>query len=127
MSDQLKIAGVITVTPQTGSLLSSGAESTQAPLNVQMSLAQKEGTIYDLVSDAAKTVDLGGCTSVHAVTIFTNRPIVVALTSSLGVALVPVDDSMILISKTVPFTAITLTRTPATETLVRVFIGQKTS
>ena len=128
MADTFKIVGSWGTSPQSGSLLNSGAASELAAINETVMLALKNGQDdYTLTGDAPVAVAFGGVTDANVVVIFTDRKIRVRLTSADGAAqAVPVDGMAILISKSVPFTAIDLTRVPAQETRVKVFVGQKT-
>jgi hypothetical protein len=109
-------------------LLASGAASELAPINVTVELALKNGQDdYLLMVDTPVAVAFGGVTDANVITIFSDRKIRVRLTSADGsIQSIPVDGTLLLVSKTVPFTAIDLTRVLAQETRVKVFIGQKT-
>ena len=107
-------------------MLSSGAITDGAPISEQVTLAQRQQSEYDLVSDAAQPVAFGGVLSAHVVVIFSDKKVMVTFTSADGASQnVPCDDTIQIISRTVPFTAISLTRVAAQETHVTVFVGQK--
>lgn len=126
MADLFKLSGQWGTSPQTGSLLASGAASLLAPINESVILAQKNFDDYRLLVDTPIAVAFGGVTNAHVVVVFTDRKIRVRLTSADGAAqAVPVDGYLTIISDAVPFTAIDLTRVAAQETRVKVFIGEK--
>ena len=127
MSDLFKIVGSWGTTPQTGSLLGSGAASELAPICESVVLALKNGQdTYVLGVDTPVPVAFGGVTNANVIVIFSNRKITLRLTSADGaLQAVPCDGLLVLISKTVPYTAIDMTRVAAQETSVRVFIGEK--
>lgn len=127
MSDLFKIVGSWGTTPQSGSLLNSGAASELAPVNEAVLLSLKNGqNDYTLIVDTPVDVEFGGVAEANVVVIFCNRKIRVRLTSADGsLQSIPVDDMLMLISRTVPFTAIDMTRVLAQETQVKVFVGQK--
>jgi len=104
-----------------------GAPIWEACFCESMYLAQKESSTYTLTVDSAVAVAFAGVTNANVVIITTNQKIKVRITSADGaVQSIPVDGLLIIVSKTVPITAIDLTRVPATETRVRVFLGEKT-
>lgn len=109
-------------------MLNSGAASELAAINETVMLALKNGQDdYLLDVDTPVPVAFGGVTNANVVVIFADRKVRVRLTSADGaLQSVPVDGMVILISKTVPFTAIDLTRVLAQETRAKVFVGQKT-
>lgn len=126
MADKFTSTGSWGTSPQTGSLLSSGAPSMSAPVNVSVMLSQKNFDDYVLVADAVVPVAFGGVTNAHVIEIESDRKIKVRLTSADGAAqVIAVDGRLELISKTVPYTAIDLQRVAGQETRVKVFIGQK--
>lgn len=127
MADKFQIVGSWGTTPQTGSLLASGRASELAPINESVVLSKKKGQDdYVLEVDTAVAVDFGGLDEAHVVSIFSDRKIRVRLTSADGATqAVPVDGMLKIISRTVPFTAIDLTRVAAQETRVSVFLGEK--
>jgi hypothetical protein len=108
-------------------MLRSGAVPVgPTPINEVVTLDEKNLDQYTLTADAAQAVSFGGVTNAHVVIVSADRPITVRLTSAAGaVQAIPVDDQIVIISRTSPFTAITLTRTPATLTNVNVFLGEK--
>jgi ribosomal protein L10 len=126
VSDKYQLVGSWGTTPQTGSLLASGATALQTPVNESVTLSQKNFDDYDLVVDTPVAVAFGGVASANVVNVFCNRPITVRLTrASASQQSIAVDGWLMLGSKTDPYTAIDLTRVPGQETLVKVFLGQK--
>lgn len=125
-TSQFHFVGQWDAVPQSGGLLASGAISSRAPINEYVTLDAKQDAEYDLVSDAPHVVAFGGVTNANIVIIFTDRPITVTLTSSAGATqVIAIDDMVTIISRTVAYTAISITRTPATEAHVTVFLGEK--
>lgn len=128
MADKFTLSGVYGTAPVTGALLASGSPAITAPINESVMLEEKNFDDYKLTVDTAVDVAFGGVTDAHVIQIFSDRKVKVRLTSADGATQsVPVDGHLSLISKTVPFTAIDLTRVAGQETRVKVFIGQKTS
>lgn len=126
MSDKYLLTGSWGTTPQTGALLASGATSLQTPINEAVTCAQKNFDDYDLTTDLPVNVAFGGVATANVVNIFSNRPITVRLSSAAGnLQSIPVDGWLMLGSKTVAYTAVDLTRVPGQETLVKVFLAQK--
>jgi hypothetical protein len=112
--------------PQSGGLLASGAISDRAPIREFLTLDAKQEGDYPLNTDSAVPVDFGGVVDANVVIIFSDRPITVSLTPSGGSPqTIPCDDMIAIISRTTPYTAISLTRTPATTTNAVVFIGEQ--
>jgi hypothetical protein len=80
-----------------------------------------------LTVDTPVAVNFGGVTNCNVLIIQSDRPITVTVTSAAGTSQsFPCDGYLQLISRTVPITAVSLTRTPATLTNVSVFLGEKT-
>lgn len=128
MSDKFSLVGQWGTSPQSGSLLASGAPSILAAINESLTLEQKNFDDYLLAADAVQAVAFGGVTNAHVAVIFSDRKIRVRFTSADGTEQsIPCDGVQIIISETVPFTAIDLMRVAGQETRVKVFVGQKTS
>jgi len=128
MSDLFKLEGCWSAGESCGLGNGCGAPSWEASFCESMYLAQKESSTYTLAADPAVPVAFGGVTDANVVIITSDRKIMLTVTSADGTAqTIPCDGLTVLISETVPFTAITLTRVPATETRVRVFLGEKTT
>ena len=126
MADKFTVGGQWGTTPQTGSLLASGAPAISAPISETVILSQKNFDDYVLTVDSVVAVQFGGVTNAHVVEISCDRKIKVRFTSADGATQsIPVDGHLSLISKSVPFTAIDLQRVAGQETRVKVFIGQK--
>lgn len=82
---------------------------------------------YILTADPAVTVEFDSMTRAEVVIVRCSSKVTVTVTSADGSAQVfPADPLALIISKTVPYTAVTLTRVAGTETTCQVFIGQKT-
>lgn len=126
MADKFEINGSWGTTPQTGSLLASGKASVLASIREVVTLALKEGPAdYLLDADPAVPIDFGGVTNAHVVMIFSDQKIKVRYTSAEGSTQSLPGEVHMLISKTVPFTAIDIQRVVGQETRCSVFIGQK--
>lgn len=125
-TDLFSIQGQWSTSPQTGGLLASGAAALLTPILEQMSLDEKQVATYDLVGDSPQSIAFGGVTNANVVIIAATRKVRARLTSADGSQQsIPIDGLAILISRSVPFTALDLTRVPATDTDVAVFLGQK--
>jgi hypothetical protein len=94
-----------------------------------MVLSKKRVDVIDLSSDSPVAVSFGGLTYANVVIVkVVSGKVKASFTSSDGsTQAVPVDDMMILKSLSVPVTALTLTRVPATPVQVRVFLGEVAS
>jgi hypothetical protein len=80
--------------------------------------------VITLTSDSAFAVNLDGMTEIHALDLESDSPVTVVLTSTAGTAQsVPVE-SMRIVSRAVPFTAISLVRVAGQATTVRLILGQ---
>ena len=83
-----------------------------------------------LTVDTAVVVDFGGITNANIIILKSTGGVKVTarISSADGAAqAIPFDTFLILMSMDFPITAITLTRLPATETDVRVFLGEEGS
>lgn len=126
MSDKYTLIGTWSTTPSSGALLTSGKPAFTAPINEVVVLALKDAQDFDLTVDAPVNVSFDGVTAANVVNISTNRKVRVRLTCADGTQqAISVDGDLKLISKSVPYTAIDLTRVIGQETLVSVFLGQK--
>lgn len=99
--------------------------------DVTLSLTLKSEQDFELVSDAPFAVTLPGPTLTNptpqasVVAIKATGKLKVTLTSADGAAqAIPVDGTLILISQSVPYTALSLTRVPGVDTFAHVFLGQ---
>ena len=127
MSDNFTLAGSWSASPAFGS--PSGIASFCTPLEESLSLTAKDYDTIPLLADAAVPVSFGGGVTNATVVILkaTGGKVRARLTSTDGaVQAIPFDDLLILISRTVPITAIDLTRTTGVSTTVDVFIGSTT-
>lgn len=107
----------------------SGIANFCAAISEALSLTKKDYDTISLAADAAAPVSFGsGVTEAQVIIIqTTGGKVKVRLTSTDGATqAVPVDGTFILISRTVPITAIDLTRTTGVLTTVDVFLGQTT-
>jgi len=126
-TDLFKIQGQWSTSPQDGGLLMSGAAPIgPTPINESVTLDEKDLNSIKLSGDGAVAVPFGSVANAHVVVIQSDRKVMVRLTSADGATqAIPVDGYLQLISRSVPFTAIDLTRVPATLTNVSVFLGEK--
>ena len=125
MADTFTLAGSWSANPAIGA--PSGIAYFCTPISEALQLTRKDYDTIVLAADAPVAVDFGGgVTSAHVVIIkATGGKVKVALTSADGtLQAIPVDSMLILISRTVPFTALELTRLAGTATQVEVFLGQ---
>lgn len=125
-TDQFHLSAQWSTRPQTGGLLSSGAPFLYAPISEYVTLDAKTDGSYALESDSPLAVQFGGVVNANVVIINCDEPITVQLTSTDGTnQVIPVDDTLIIISRTDAYTAINLVRTPATLTNIVVFLGEQ--
>jgi hypothetical protein len=88
----------------------------------------ESGGKLTLSGDAPVSVNFGSLTAAHVVILQTTGKVRARLTTSDGATQsVPVDPIFVLVSEGVPVTAIDLTRVSGVETIVSVFIGQRTT
>ena len=125
MAYQFALTGGYTNTPLDG--VPSLAPNVDAPLDESMVITKKTEYDVDLTVDAPVAVQFGGVVNAHVIIVKTiGGKVKVRLTSADGAQQsVPVDSTIILISQSVPITAIDLTRVPATPTQVRVYLGER--
>jgi len=129
MSDTFSLSAHARSAPNNTLPLGSGCPTIDFPFSEEVALAVKNYDEVNLTVDTPVPVVFGGVTNASVVIISpTNGAKVTArITSADGVEQsIPVDDVLILISRSVPITAIDLTRVPATDTKVKVFLGEKT-
>jgi hypothetical protein len=125
MADAFALTGSYTTTPNTGapSLLAGLG----APIDEEFQISEKALVAgLDLSVDSAVVIPFGSVTNANIVIIKSPvNKVKARLTSADGsVQAIPVDGVLILISQTVPFTALDLTRLPGVDTVVDVFLGQ---
>lgn len=103
-----------------------GAPSLIAPFNIDLFLSQQSWQTVDLISDAPTSVTFPTGLVLAALIILVPSYKVRARVSSADGAqqAIPSDAFTVLVSQSVPFTALDLTRLPGTDTTVNVFIGQ---
>lgn len=125
MSDAFKLLGSYEFTPLTQP--SSFAQSTTAPVSESVTVSAKMSTDVTLTTDSPTVVPFGGVTNAHIVILkSTGGKVRARVTSADGSAqAIPFDTYWILMSDSVPITAIDLTRVAGTETTVRVFLATK--
>lgn len=123
MSALFQLSGSYSVTPVDGS---DAAPEVGRTFDERVSLTRQAVGTYDLSGDAAVVVDLGGLTQVNVLIVkAVGGKVTVRLTSADGTTQsVPVDSFLALVDRTVPITAIDLTRTPSNSTRVQVFLGE---
>lgn len=127
MADVFSLVGSYQATPAVGS--PSAIASVIAPVDETVTLIRKYYDSIPLNADAPISVPFpSGITSVHVVILkATGGKIRARFTSGDGaLQAIPVDGFHATFSRSVPFTAIDLTRVPGTPTVVDVFIGQIT-
>mgnify|MGYP006992523719 CR=1 FL=1 len=125
MADVFSVSGSYQAAPAYGS--PSGVGSIVSPIDEEMVLVSKFYDTISLTVDSPVAVPFaGGVTNAHVVIIkAVGGKVKVRLTSADGaVQSIPVDSFAVLFSRSVPFTAIDLTRIPGTITTVDVFLGQ---
>lgn len=123
MSDLFKLSGDYTTSCGCNT---SGVPQVAAPISETLALAKKTTSRETLTTDSPVAVSLNGLTSAHVVVIKTiGGKVRVRLTSSDGATqAIPVDSFCVLISQSVPVTAIDLTRVTGRSTTVEVFLGE---
>lgn len=125
MTDSFKLLGSYETTPLGQPL--SFAPNIIAQINESRTLKSSHPDTITLDTDSPVPVAFGGVTNAHIVILKAiGGKVRAAITSADGTAqLVPFDTYWILMSESVPVTAITLTRVPGQLTTVRIFIGEK--
>ena len=129
MSDSLRLQATVRVEPSLILPAGSGCPTFTFPFEEEVILAFKHYDEPTLDVDAPVAADFGSVTnaSVVIISVENGKKITVQVTSADGVdQSIPVDDTLILLCRSVPVTAINLTRVPATATKVKVFLGEKT-
>jgi len=125
MADALTIAGSLTTIPSYGS--PSGVPSMETPIAIKMQLSQTQTSKYVLLSDVPQVVAFGGVASANVLMVSTlYGHVVVTVTSNDGASQsFPADPMALIVSRSVPFTAVSITRDTGVDTTVEVFLGQK--
>jgi hypothetical protein len=125
MADAFRLQGSYELVPL--SAPASFAQSVVAPITEAKTLADKASTDIVLSADAPVPIPFGSLPSANVVILkSTGGKVTARLTSADGSAQsIPFDTYFILMSDSVPITAIDLTRVAGIPTTVRIFIGQK--
>jgi hypothetical protein len=124
MADQFVLSGSYTVTPLS---LTSLDPSLATPIDEPLALKSKQPSDITLSVDTPVAVPFGTLVNAHVVILKAlGGKVKARLTSADGTTqAIPFDSFLILMSQTVPITAIDLTRVLATATTVKVFLGEK--
>jgi hypothetical protein len=124
MADQFVLSGSYTVTPLS---LTSLDPSSASPIDEPLALKSKLPIDITLSVDTPVAVPFGTMANAHIVILKAfGGKVKARLTSADGTTqAIPFDSFLILMSQTVPITAIDLTRVLATATTVKVFLGEK--
>lgn len=103
-----------------------GSPSFVAPFNICLLLSQQSWQSVDLNTDSPITVTFPtGLTEAAVIILVPSTKVRARVTSTDGAQqAIPSDAFTVLVSQSVPFTALDLTRLPGTDTSVDVFIGQ---
>lgn len=83
-----------------------------------------EQRVLALLSDAPQVVSLDGLTAINVIRLDADNPVTALLTSAAGSAQAVIGESLNLISRAVPYTAISLVRVAGQATTVRLILGQ---
>jgi hypothetical protein len=124
MADQFVLSGSYTVTPLS---LTSLDPSLATTIDEPLSLKSKQFSDITLSVDTPVAVPFGTVVNAHVVILKAlGGKVKARITSADGsTQAIPFDTFLILMSQTVPITAIDLTRVLATATTVKVFLGEK--
>jgi len=124
MADQFVLSGSYTVTPLS---LTSLDPSLATPIDEPLALKSKQPSDITLSVDTPVAVPFGTLVNAHVVILKAlGGKVKARLTSADGTTqAIPFDSFLILMSQTVPITAIDLTRVLTTATTVKVFLGEK--
>lgn len=126
MADALTFAGELRSVP-TDSWPASGDPTIDMALAETAALLRKSVASFQLTSDSPAVVAFGPVVNARVVVIKTKGggPVTALITSGAGVAqAVPVDSLWVCFTAGNPVTAISLVRTPASLTEVRVYLGE---
>lgn len=126
MSDQFSLQGSFSTTPYTGAQ-ASGDPQIESYLNERLSLGNKTSYTIELDANDPVDVSLVGMSNVHILFLRTvGGKVRARVTSADGTdQAFPVDPFLLLIAKSVPITAIDLTRVSGVPTTVKVFLGER--
>jgi len=126
VAETLLLSGQLTINPSPA----CGCDpemGTTVTLAEEMSIAAKLSTSFVLPSDAAFPVDLTMVPEVNALVIDCTAKVKITVTTADGVAqVIPVDPLLVLLTSSVPITALSITRVAGTDTTVRLVLGDKT-
>jgi hypothetical protein len=127
MSDRFVLSGSYVTTPLGG--VQSFAQNIDALIDETTVLDKKYADTIELGVDTPVSIEFGGVTNAHVVILkAVGGKVRARVTSGDGAQqAIPFDTYIILMSMEEPITAIDLTRTPATLTTVRVFLGEEGS
>ncbi len=125
MADLFAIQGSYSATPGSGA--PSADPVITAPLDEKLMLSTEVASQVTLTSDDPLDLSMGGLSYVNALVIkVVGGKVRVQISSSDGLLQsVPVDSFFALVSSSVNITDIKVTRVPATQTVVKYFLGQK--
>lgn len=129
MTDVFKLQGDFSTEPSGGSCSTSVNPTIESRIDERLSVSGKVVADYTLASDSAQAIAFNGLASVAVLILkVPDGKVILTATSADGTAqVIPVDGFLCLISRRVPFTALTLTREAGVETHARVFLGQLAS
>ena len=124
MADQFILSGSYTVAPLSATSLDPSLATT---IDEPLALKSKQFSDMTLSVDTPVTVPFGTVVNAHIVILKAlGGKVKARITSADGATqAIPFDTFLILMSQTVPITAIDLTRVLATATTVKVFLGEK--
>jgi len=125
MADGFKLSGGYTVTPLGNPL--SFAPTIETVIDEAVTLDEKTLADIHLTVDSAVAVPFGSVINANIIVMkAVGGKVKARLTSADGsVQAIPFDTYLIIMSDTVPYTAIDLTRVASTDTTVRVFLGEQ--
>lgn len=128
MTDIFRMTGSYATQPAVGSP-SADPQIVSTAILQQLNLVRKLEVEYTLIANPAQSVTFGGLVAgahVMILSILSGGKVIASFTSADGaLQTIPIDDFAMLITKAAPFTALTLTRTPGTDTLIKIFMGEK--
>lgn len=123
MAEVARLQGSLTSTP---TYLPNGQARVTIPLDESLSCANSLSTTANLTTDDPYTLSLGPLANVNVLMIrATGGKIRVRVTSSDGSQQSIPTDFLLLYTRTVSITAVDLTRTAGTSTVVSVYMGDK--
>jgi len=125
VADQFTLSGSYATDPLDGVL--SFDASVVAPIDEALTLGKKNLQTISLDADLPEAVNFGDLAGANVILLkAVGGKVRARFTSIDGTEqAIPFDSYLILMSLETPITALDLTRTPATETAVRVFLGEK--